>query len=201
MLCEMEREFMANVECPYGQRGSVLIVKQDFVCCADGDESGTVPRSKATYVLFRDGTRVDKTGNETGRVTLSDGAVRHWGEQRFRLGNFLPRWACPLALEVIDVTREHVQEISGCDAEDEGFCSGMRQQGLMYGVPGFAAHFRARHGAKAWEANKEVWVVKFRPLTEVPPVPSINEHTIVFPDVFVNAIRAGLKCTERRIVQ
>lgn len=192
---------MANVECPYGQRGSILMVKQDFLFCADGNETGTVQPSKATYVIFRDGTRVEKTGPETGRVVLSDGVVRHWGDIRFRLGNFLPRWATPLALEVTEVTRERVQEISGLEAEEEGFCSGMREHGLMYGVPGFAANFRARHSVKAWESNKEVWVVRFRPLATVPPVPSINEHTIVFQDVFVNAIRAGLKVTERRIVQ
>lgn len=192
---------MANVECPYGQRGSVLLVKQDFLFCREDDESGAVPASKATYVIFRDGTRVEKTGPETGRVVPSDGSVRHWGDTRFRLGNFLPRWATPLALEVLEVNREGVQEISGLEAEEEGFCSGMRQQGLMYGVPGFASHFRARHGAKAWEANKDVWVVRFKALPEVPAVASINEHTIVFMDVFVNAIRAGLKCTERRIVQ
>ncbi len=201
MLCEMERDFMANVQCPYGQRGSVLIVKQDFLACAFGDESGTVKPSQATYVIFRDGTRVDRTGPNTGKVTLSDGVVRHWGEQRFRLANFLPRWACPLALEVTEVTREGVQEIRGCEAEEEGFCSAMRQYGLMYGVNGFAVHFRERHGAKAWEANKDVWVVRFKPLPEVPAVPSINEHSIVFQDVFVRAIRSGCKVTERRIVQ
>jgi hypothetical protein len=201
VLCEMERDFMASVDCPYGQRGSVLIVKQDFLACREGDESGTVKPSQATYVIFRDGTRVDRTGENTGRVTPSDGVVRHWGEQRFRLANFLPRWACPLALEVIDVVREGVQEIRGCDAEEEGFCSAMRQHGLMYGVNGYAAYFRERHGTKAWDANKDVWVIRFKPLSAVPVVPSINEHSIVFLDVFVNAIRAGLKVTERRIVQ
>ena len=192
---------MANVECPYGQRGSILLVKQDFLYCSDGNETGTVQPSKSTYVIFRDGTRVEKTGPETGRVIPSDGAVRHWGDIRFRLGNFLPRWATPLALEVIEVTREGVQDISGLEAIEEGFGGQMREHGVMYGVPGFASHFRARHGAKAWEANKDVWVVRFKALPEVPAVPSINEHTIVFLDVFVNAIRAGLKCTERRIVQ
>lgn len=201
MLFQMEREFMASVECPYGQRGSVLLVKQDFLFCCENDESGTIPASKATFVIFRDGTRVERTGKETGGVIPSDGSVRHWADTRFRLGNFLPRWACPLALEVTEVTREGVQEISGLEAEEEGFCSGMRSHGLMYGVPGFATHFRARHGAKAWESNKEVWVVRFRPLVEVPEVPSINEHSIVFSDVFVKAIRAGLKVTERRLVQ
>lgn len=86
---------MANVECPYGQRGSILLVKQDFLYCSDGNETGTVQPSKSTYVIFRDGTRVEKTGPETGRVIPSDGAVRHWGDIRFRLGNFLPRWPPP----------------------------------------------------------------------------------------------------------
>jgi len=192
---------MASVDCPYGQRGSVLIVKQDFLACAYGDESGTVKPSQATYVIFRDGTRVDRTGENTGRVTPSDGAVRHWGDQRFRLANFLPRWACPLALEVTEVTREAVREISGLEAEEEGFCSAMRTHGLMYGVNGYAAYFRERHGAKAWEANKDVWVIRFKTMASVPSFPSINEHSIVFRDVFVNAIRSGCKVTERRIVQ
>jgi len=68
----------------------------------------------------------------------------------------MPKWACRIINEVVEVRAERIQEISEEDARAEGVGS----------VAEFRDLWITLHGAESWEANPIVWAIRDRELEE-----------------------------------
>lgn len=71
---------------------------------------------------------------------------------RWTPGIHMPRWACRLVLEVLDLRAERLQEITEEDARAEGVAD----------RAAFEAKWIEIYGRESWAANPWVWVITFR---------------------------------------
>jgi len=81
------------------------------------------------------------------------------GCARWRPSIHMPRWASRIALEVVSVRVERLQDISEEDAKAEGidWVIGYRSR-----IPLFSALWERINGLGSWNANHWVWVVEFK---------------------------------------
>lgn len=133
-----------EIKCPYGVPGDRLWVRETWYARNYGGK----PCSRVDYAA--DYARPD--------FLKENGSKKH-------PSIFMPRWASRIALEIVKVRVEHVQDISEADAVAEGFSDN--------GAHG-SAHCTARYGfhckwdslnAKrgfAWDENPWVWCIEFR---------------------------------------
>lgn len=150
--------------CPYGKRGDRLWVRETVRYPESFDDMS--PKEIGELSL--------RCGHETrwSAITyVADGAENRdavdrrklsWGKGR--PGIHMPRWACRLVLDVLDVKVERVQDIDGIGAIGEGF-----------GGPGLPWEAKIRFmglwrkmypsGDHSWDVNPWVWVVKFARVT------------------------------------
>lgn len=85
----------------------------------------------------------------------------------------MPRWACRLLLDVVDVRIERLQDISEADCWAEGIerseVSPTQASTMFsdYAHPrrAFNLLWESVYGAEAWDANPWVWVVTFKRAT------------------------------------
>lgn len=107
------------LECPYGEPGSRLWVREawrltcdtDAVCCVAYRADGA-----ALHYLCDNGGEGDPT-------ELAGPAGELWDadEAKWRPWIHMPRWASRITLEVVSVRVERLQDITEEDAEAEGF--------------------------------------------------------------------------------
>lgn len=165
-----------TLRCPYGVPGSRLYVKESFRVTQwygggmDGWEPVEVQYKVDGHISDRCDVPETHWDKPTSRVS-----------DKFHSGRFMPRWASRIALEVVNVRVERVQEISEGDSEAEGI---MNKSGLHLA----ACHHQTFHpdhgcgcGSKSlpeefaalwdtinakrgysWESNPWVWVVEFK---------------------------------------
>jgi len=76
---------------------------------------------------------------------------------RWKPSIHLPRSASRLALEVVGVRVERLQEISEADAKAEGVAS----------IDEYAALWDSINGVGSWALNPWVWVVEFKKMEEL----------------------------------
>ena len=135
-------------DCPYGQPGDRLWVRESYRLCAEADA-----------VKARD--------TDAGyRVWYEADAPHQPGEGKLRPGIFMPRWASRITLEVTGVRVERLQAISEADAIAEGAPGG---HGVIPGY-GYNAtpveHYRhvweSINGPGSWDANPWVWVYSIK---------------------------------------
>ena len=142
-------------DCPYGQPGDRLWVRESYRLCAEADA-----------VKARD--------TDAGyRVWYEADAPHQPGEGKLRPGIFMPRWASRITLEVTGVRVERLQDISELDAIAEGL-DRVPDGAAQFGVKGLARSWHNdprvgyRHlwesinGPGSCDANPWVWVVEFR---------------------------------------
>jgi len=150
------------VECPYGQPGDVLWVREAFRLPECYDHLS--PRE---YV---DDTSIHAVKYEAHQPYDKQYGGYRWGRKRPSI--YLPRELCRLRLCVEDVRVERVQEISAEDALNEGISDCENQdtpphdikvdgQWCATPIDAFAALWDSIHGDGAWEENPWVWVVEF----------------------------------------
>ena len=74
----------------------------------------------------------------------------------------MPRWASRLALEVVAVRAERLQDISDADlqASIDWSCTGIPDGGDPWGV--FADVWDKTHGPGSWNANPWVWACEVK---------------------------------------
>lgn len=173
------------VQCPYGQAGDRLWVREPWRSTADLDKrSGSeiaelclvagysVPWAPIQYEA--DGARRD--WKHTG-TPPHDGPPQ---PGRYRHARFMPRWASRTILEVTRVRVERLQAISYMDALAEGAfdaaafvgqeCTDTGESAdelarrLQWPQRAFRALWEQINGAGTWDANPWVWVVEFRRL-------------------------------------
>ena len=176
--------------CPFGMPGDELWVREDYLAL---DASGAdCPTGTAKQIIFRDGTKVERSGKITAPkpgVEILSGS--------FKSARFLPRWASRIQLVVKDVEKQRLHSISGDDAFAEGFRPENRDLGLMYGVHGFTLVWKRLHGVESWEANPEVWLIEFARIASRGLAPV--ERPIMFSPVMIQAILRDLKTQTRRV--
>lgn len=153
-----ERECVGiRQECPYGQPGDRLWVKETWAVgkCADGLKPSML---HAETWLSDNGGLWYAAGGEPKHPISPEGKTR--------ASLFMPRWASRITLEITGIRVKRLHNISESDARAEGTPGG---HGVIpgYGYNATAGeHYRwlwkSLHGADSWDANPFVWVVEFR---------------------------------------
>ncbi|EMG36581.1 hypothetical protein PCS_02593 [Desulfocurvibacter africanus PCS] len=142
------------MECPYGQPGERLWVRETWQQVGSCDPGYLVFR--ATY------PRCLPSGLENVPQDIRDAGYR------WRPSIHMPRWACRLALEVVSVRVERLQEISEEDARAEGaniydweYGNGEAPENDREAFRCLWDSINAKRGF-GWGVNPWVWGVEFK---------------------------------------
>ncbi|PTR17462.1 hypothetical protein C8R31_101626 [Nitrosospira sp. Nsp2] len=137
------------INCPYGQPGDRLWVKETWAARPDQDY---LPPSQCddTGLWWK----ASLNGTETGYATCHG---------KWRPSIFMPRWASRILLEITAVRVERLHEISEEDAWAEG-CLGSDGDvtGGESGYTEYAGLWETINGAGSWDKNPWVWVLEFK---------------------------------------
>jgi hypothetical protein len=154
------------VECPYGQPGDVLWVREAFRLPEIYDDMS--PREYIDEIAYDRKSypvRYEADGGGTIKWGLPKGGIVEWGRKRPSI--HMPRELCRLHLRVEDVRIERLHEISEDDAMAEGVEPVTRRRTSVHGGTttsasvAFKKLWKEIHGIGAWEENPWVWVVEF----------------------------------------
>lgn len=151
-----------HLECPYGKPGDRLWVRETFALSVLDPDGGSPQDDPENYdVLFR------ATDTPGGGWTDGEGnpIPAPW-----KPSIHMPRWACRLVLEIVEVRVERLQDISAEDATAEGLpwqqCTDWMGPGNTRRDFGPKDAYRALweqiNGAASWDANPWVWCLSFR---------------------------------------
>lgn len=154
------------VQCPYGQTGDRLWVKETWKPHCDCDEEGVVTPEHplGTCVKYRaDGAMIkpDRWNEEQGSWCEANENTTRWFPSIH-----MPRWASRITLELTGVRVERVQDISEEDAKAEG-CEASAPARLAMIEPLKNAYrilwdsISAARGY-GWDKNPWVWVLEFK---------------------------------------
>ena len=138
-------------DCPYGNWGDRLWVRETFRCVSVGEYGVSSVEYKA------DGWVVEI---ENTRKASDQWFEAYRPEEKWRPSIFLPRWASRIALEIVNVRVEQVQDISEKDAIAEG-CTGENFDMPVSDFIWLWDQINASRGY-GWDANPWVWVVEFK---------------------------------------
>ena len=154
-------EQLKFVQCPYGQPGDQLWVRENFSgphCMEKTADSPAFPPSQWP--------------KESPIWYWADDEPTYGDWTRPRPSIHMPRWASRITLEITRVRVERLQDISEADAQTEGcetVCmtpTGDDNGSAIYGPDGYAALWESINGAGAWAANPWVWVIEFKRATQ-----------------------------------
>ncbi len=185
--------------CPYGQIGDVLWIRETTKVGAWLDEDFKIafdykasPELKKTpWCEFDDIEKfhriLEKCTNELSKLnidpTIEEDEERFYfswepGESplKWTPSIFMPKEACRIFLEIINIRIERLQEISEQDAISEGVYMDdieksrfeMASELLKNKIPSTVAEFCFMNlwgninGAESWDANPWVWVIEFK---------------------------------------
>ncbi len=176
-ICKGQRELSSAAdfrfdECPYGQPGDRLWVKEAYRLCAEADQVKARDTDSA-YRVWREADQPHQPGAGKLRPSI-----------------FMPRWASRITLEITGVRVERLQAMSSSEAEAEGvfrvdigsgyppkfganaftWADAVEQQAECHGDPRLAYRdlWEQINGTGAWNANPWVWVVEFRRVAPCP---------------------------------
>lgn len=139
-------------ECPYGQPGDRLWVREAFRLFDAQEEC-------ACYDLC-------VCSRHHGKPVYR--ADEGCGESKWKPSIHMPRWASRILLEMVSVRVERLQNISEEDAASEGApCELGRLEGAILGAQasyrkGFIRLWESINGEGSWIENPWVWVVEFK---------------------------------------
>lgn len=164
-------------DCPYGQPGDRLWVREAFRFAASLDRlSPNDVGEKALDAGYNTPwapTQFEADGHRTGSWRGFDTPPAVTKPGKLRPGIHMPRWVCRLVLEITSVRVERLNEISETDARAEGISDGGC---TSCGMPepcncldpkpdareSFVHLWMSINGTDSWHANPWVWVVEFR---------------------------------------
>ena len=152
-----------HIRCPYGRPGDRLWVRETWHPSARfGTEYEIEYKADEATLVINAGAR--------GVTRSIDEAIfKGW-----RPSIHMPRWASRIALEVVSVRVERLNEISEGDAESEGverlanapkFFHGYGKNGPNWhrtARESFQSAWKSINGHGSWAENPFVWVVEFR---------------------------------------
>jgi hypothetical protein len=121
-----------TIECPYGQPGSKLWVKETFAEIIHGETA-----------MYR--ADLDKYSETI----------------QWRSPIFMPRWASRITLEIINIRVERIQDISEADAFAEGISGGDWLGDPVGEYKKFWNSINEKRGF-GWETNCWVWILEFK---------------------------------------
>lgn len=179
----------AAIECPYGEPGDRLWVREAFTYWEDpgGDWKPSRKEPRFEYLSAKRQAAICERAANAGHdylVYKADGVKRSLAEwthphqiYEHCIGKFdktispihMPKWACRLWLELTDVRVERVQDISSRDITAEGVPDCRDIDILTDPERGHAAHLAAWralwvsiNGEQSWDRNDWVWVISFK---------------------------------------
>jgi len=148
--------------CPYGKPGDRLWVRETWYC--DHSEVLSGPYLKP------DDLDISEARDDGTLVYAADGLAPYEQEQpTWKPSIHMPRWACRILLEIIDVRVERLQDITYEQAVTEGVHRGALREWCAsdeggachkYPIPAFRDLWQSTGGD--WDANPWVWVVEFK---------------------------------------
>lgn len=127
-----------------------------------------VDRDDPIYVAYRaDETVIQHT--QDWKSTEDTNSI-NWGRVKWRPSIFMPRWACRLELDVVDVRMEWLQDIAENDAQTEGWDLSNIDVTLEYlpemnkATEWFLSLWDSINAKRGypWKSNPLVWVVEFK---------------------------------------
>ena len=131
-------------DCPYGQVGSKLWVRETLYRHPYLDEAGYLSDETPVFI----------------NQTIGD--VAKWQWQRDILPSIhMPRWASRISLEVTEVRVERVQEIKPDELFKEGTNERCSPLIALWEFRALWDSLNAKRGY-GWEVNPWVWVISFR---------------------------------------
>lgn len=156
ILAIMNRTWAA-VDCPYGQPGDRLWVREMF-CIVDDRGFG-----RERWVDYRATPLAGEPGSPAALRLVDVPAFEagQWPKLRWRPSIHMPRWASRITLEVTGVRMERVQEISQADAWAEGVECNARHEDPRETFTRLWDSINADRGY-SWGENPWVWVVEFK---------------------------------------
>lgn len=164
------------LDCPHGDQGDRLWVRETTRCTCDDKSFGVVQyradESIRTMICDQNGE-----GDPIGTRPHKDPFQRiDKNGPPWKPSIFMPRWASRITLEITGVKVERLNEITDKDAiaegieavgEPEAFGSYVVQVGRLEGRYStarslFSGLWESINGPGSWAANPWVWVVEFR---------------------------------------
>ncbi len=173
----LQKDLLA--ECPYGQPGDRLIVKEDaWMWCAKVVNGLTrkTKKPKVSWLEARNVRPIYCAEHPEKPEFVPDAGVEQYGsvsyEWRKKIGRFLPRWASRINLEITGIRVERLLDISDEDAIAEGIESTEPGMWKCYDdgagwlavddpVLSYRTLWESINGSGSWNVNPWVWVVEF----------------------------------------
>lgn len=142
-------------ECPYGQPGDRLWVRETFVDGYEFDDNGF-------FKLDDDGECIERIWYRATDPDLQwyNGESDWPTNPPWKPSIHMPRWASRILLEVVRVRVERLQAINEVDAIAEG-ADPVIGDHQPYRA-GFMRLWESINGPGSWELNPWVWVIEFR---------------------------------------
>lgn len=143
------------LKCKYGKPGDVLIVKETSRLMLGSEEN--LIQYRADMVIC------DLPEDWTSDDPVLNRWIRRQGNKpnMWRPSILMPVRAARIALEIVSVRIERLNEITPADAEAEGVGRGRNDIGACYC---YGQLWESINGPGSWSANPYVWVVEFRKL-------------------------------------
>lgn len=120
------------INCPYGEIGDQLWVRETFGLA--GDKDNHVLHYRATH--YRDGKNMG-----------------------WKPSIHMPRWASRIQLEITNISIEHLKSITYSDAVSEGTTY---EKGYTDPRDAYKRLWESINGEGSWEVNPWVWVIEFK---------------------------------------
>jgi hypothetical protein len=145
---------MLPIKCPYGQVGDRLWVRETFL---DTGTNSYTKRKKIQTLFYAASLPIPKENLKQFKG-------------KWKPSIHMPRWACRLELEIIDIRLERLQDISDEDAKAEGVIvpKALKMLGEYYTGSTHKVAFNTlwdsinAAAGYGWEKNPYVWVIVFK---------------------------------------
>ncbi|PBP70580.1 hypothetical protein CCL15_13625 [Pseudomonas syringae] len=156
-------------DCPYGQTGDQLWVRETWIPCPDAGHESWSNHTFSYSAWVRRGKKIRdvpvglrKPRHCIYRIDVADDSHGF----KWRPSIHMPRWACRILLEITDVRIERLQDITPEQAIAEGVLScrdHLDPDGIGYSEEElFSIMWVSLNGHENWNANPWVWVVEFK---------------------------------------
>ena len=157
-ICDVDGEW--SIECPYGQVGDRLWVRETYRPTCDNKSWGCVQYradESLRLMLCDENGEGDPIGTKQHKEPFQK--VGKKGPP-WKPSIFMPRWASRILDEIIEIRVERVQDITEEDAIAEGY--DIDNELDEDPVPWFCWLWKKINGPESWASNPWVWVIEFK---------------------------------------